>query len=156
MRVVHIVPALFGPDGIVGGAERYAFELARHMATRVPTTLVTFGERNRHETVGSLEVRVLGNPWYVRGQRTNPFHPRLFTALGGAEIVHCHQQHVVMSSAAACGVASVAGAFSSASSAVADGTSLRMSPPTAGFTAICTSATTVAAFIGTGISRPRT
>ena len=101
MRVVHIVPALFGPDGIVGGAERYAFELARHMAARVPTTLVTFGERNRHETVGSLEVRVLGNPWYVRGQRSNPFHPRLFTALSGAEIVHCHQQHVVMSSAAA-------------------------------------------------------
>jgi glycosyltransferase involved in cell wall biosynthesis len=101
MRVVHIVPALFGPDGIVGGAERYAFELARHMARRVPTTLVTFGERHRHETVGSLEVRVLGNPWYVRGQRNNPFHPKLFAALRGAEIVHCHQQHVVMSSAAA-------------------------------------------------------
>ena len=101
MRVAHVVPALFGPDGIVGGAERYAFELARHMAARVPTTLVTFGERNRHETVGSLEVHVLGNPWYVRGQRTNPFHPRLFTALSGAEIVHCHQQHIVMSSAAA-------------------------------------------------------
>jgi glycosyltransferase involved in cell wall biosynthesis len=101
MRVVHIVPALFGPGGIVGGAERYAFELARHMAKSVPTTLVTFGEHNRHDTVGSLEVRVLGSPWYVRGQRTNPFHPRMFTALGDAEIVHCHQQHVVMSSTAA-------------------------------------------------------
>ena len=53
MRVVHIVPALFGPDGIVGGAERYAFELARHMAARVPTTLVTFGDRDRHETRGA-------------------------------------------------------------------------------------------------------
>src|SRR5688500_5377834 len=31
-RVVHIVPALFGAQGVVGGAERYAFELARHMA----------------------------------------------------------------------------------------------------------------------------
>ena len=40
-RVVHIVPALFGPGGIVGGAERYACELARHMAHAVPTTLVT-------------------------------------------------------------------------------------------------------------------
>jgi hypothetical protein len=27
-RVVHLVPALFGGDGTVGGAERYALELA--------------------------------------------------------------------------------------------------------------------------------
>ena len=40
-RVLHIVPALFGADdGIVGGAERYALELARHMAEVTPTTLV--------------------------------------------------------------------------------------------------------------------
>ena len=101
MRVVHIVPAIFGPDGIVGGAERYAFELARQMATRVPTALVTFGDRDRHERVGSLDVRVIGNPWYVRGQRSNPFHVRLFAALRDADVVHCHQRHVVMSSAAA-------------------------------------------------------
>src|SRR5262245_53235001 len=101
MRVVHVVPALFGPDGIVGGAERYAFELARHMAAQVPTALVTFGDRTRREQVGPLEVRVLGAPWYVMGQRSNPFHVRLFTELRSAEIVHCHQRHVVMSSAAA-------------------------------------------------------
>ena len=46
MRVVHIVPAIFGPDGIVEGAERYAFELARHMAGYVPTAFVTFGDRS--------------------------------------------------------------------------------------------------------------
>jgi glycosyltransferase involved in cell wall biosynthesis len=101
MRVVHVVPALFGPDGIVGGAERYAFELARHMATHVPTTLVTFGDRDRDEHDGALDVKVIGNPWYVRGQRTNPFAFRLFAALRSADIVHCHQQHIVVSSAAA-------------------------------------------------------
>jgi glycosyltransferase involved in cell wall biosynthesis len=101
MRVVHVVPALFGHDGIVGGAERYAFELARHMAVRVPTALVSFGNQDRHETVGALEVRVLGRPWFVRGERTNPFHVRLLSALADAEVVHCHQQHVVMSSVAA-------------------------------------------------------
>jgi alpha-maltose-1-phosphate synthase len=101
MRVVHIVPALFGPAGIVGGAERYALELARHMAAHVPTTLVTFGDRDRHEHDGALDVKVIGNPWYVRGQRTNPFDIRLFAALGSADIVHCHQQHILMSSAAA-------------------------------------------------------
>ena len=60
-RVVHLVPALFGGDGTVGGAERYALELARHMAEIVPTTLLSFGERKRNETVGALRIRVLGD-----------------------------------------------------------------------------------------------
>ena len=101
MRVVHIVPAMFGSDGIVGGAERYAFELARHMAAQVPTALVAFGDRDRAETVGGLDIRVIGHPWYVRAQRSNPFHVRLFASLADADVVHCHQQHIVMSSAAA-------------------------------------------------------
>ncbi|HSS20306.1 MAG TPA: glycosyltransferase family 4 protein [Pyrinomonadaceae bacterium] len=101
-RVLHIVPALFGADdGIVGGAERYAFELARFMAAEVPTTLVTFGERERNETVDQLNIRVIGNPWYVRKQRTNPISLALLTELRQADVVHCHQQHVLASSFAA-------------------------------------------------------
>jgi glycosyltransferase involved in cell wall biosynthesis len=101
-RVLHIVPALFGSDdGIVGGAERYALELARFMAEEVPTTLVTFGARERHETLGSLKIRVIGNPWYVRSQRTNPISLALVAELRKADMVHCHQQHVLASSLAA-------------------------------------------------------
>lgn len=101
-RVLHIVPALFGsPDGIVGGAERYALELARFMAEEVPTTLVTFGERERYETLGRLKIRVIGNPWYVRSQRTNPISLSLVSELRKADVVHCHQQHVLASSLAA-------------------------------------------------------
>ncbi len=101
-RVVHLVPAVFGSDGgIFGGAERYAFELARHMAKEVPTSLLTFGERDRLETVDRLELRTIGNPWYVRGQHRNPFAPQMFAALRAADVVHCHQQHVLASSAAA-------------------------------------------------------
>ena len=101
MKVVHIVPALFGPSGVVGGAERYALELARQMADRVPTTLVTFGDRASEEQVGALRVRTLGNPWFVRGQRTNPFSLEVFRELRPADVVHCHQHHVLVSSAAA-------------------------------------------------------
>lgn len=101
-RVLHVVPALFGStDGIVGGAERYALELARFMATETPTTLVTFGERGRHETLGQLRIRVIGNPWYVRNQRTNPVSLALVSELRQADVVHCHQQHVLASSLAA-------------------------------------------------------
>jgi glycosyltransferase involved in cell wall biosynthesis len=101
MRVVHIVPALFGPHGLVGGAERYALELARHMADAVPTTLVTFGECAREERMGALDIEVLGAPTYIRGQRANPFDIEVFRVLKDADVVHCHQQHVFVSSVVA-------------------------------------------------------
>jgi len=101
-HVLHMVPALFSNgDGITGGAERYAFELARHMAEEVPTTLVSFGEKNRHETIGGLSIRVIGKPWYVRGQRSNPVALSIFNELRAADIVHCHQQNILVSSLAA-------------------------------------------------------
>lgn len=101
LRVLHVVPALFGEGGVVGGAERYALELARHMAEVVPSSLVTFGDAARSETIGRLNVRVLGGAWYVRGQRTNPVAASLFAELRRADVVHCHQQHVLASSLAA-------------------------------------------------------
>jgi glycosyltransferase involved in cell wall biosynthesis len=100
-RVAHLVPAPFDPDdGIIGGAERYSFELARHMADHVPTELISFGPRERSATVGNLRVRVL-RAHYVRGQRTNPVSTELWRALGDATVVHCHQQHVLATSVAA-------------------------------------------------------
>src|SRR5262249_48830654 len=77
-RVLHIVPALFDEkDGIVGGAERYAWELARHMAQEVETTLLSFGSADRVFSEGHLRVRVLGRPWHVRGSRFNPLSMRV-------------------------------------------------------------------------------
>lgn len=105
-RVLHVVPRLFGQgDGVVGGAERYALELARHMAKEVPTSLVSFSEnRERHETMGDLRIHVIDRPWWVRQQPSNPMTLRLWWDLRQASVVHCHQQHIVASSfaAAAC------------------------------------------------------
>jgi len=98
MRVVHLCPALFGPNGVTGGAERYAFELARHMAREVPTTLLVFGDDSRVDESEGLHIRVLGRPWLVRGQRANPITFGLFAALRDADVVHCHQTHVLASS----------------------------------------------------------
>jgi glycosyltransferase involved in cell wall biosynthesis len=101
LRILHIVPALFARGGIIGGAERYALELARHMAQVTPTRLVTFGDRDRTETIGELEICVIGSPWYIRGQRTNPVSWSLFPELLRADVIHCHQKHVLTSSLAA-------------------------------------------------------
>jgi glycosyltransferase involved in cell wall biosynthesis len=100
-RVLHVVPALFGASGIVGGAERYAFELARHMADRVPTRLLSFGSGDITTREGNLDVRVAGGAWHVRRQRTNPFAAAIVPEVLNADVVHCHQHHILMSSAAA-------------------------------------------------------
>src|SRR5580700_1562154 len=47
MRVLHIAPAIFGENGVVGGAERYSLELAKHMAAEVPTLFAAFGDHAR-------------------------------------------------------------------------------------------------------------
>ena len=83
---------------MVGGAERYALELARHMAVETPTAVVSFGDHDREETLGRLRVRVIGKPWHVRGQRFNPVSAKVFPELMKADVVHCHQQHVLTSS----------------------------------------------------------
>ncbi|HLH76659.1 MAG TPA: glycosyltransferase family 4 protein [Candidatus Binataceae bacterium] len=102
MHVLHLVPALFdADDGIIGGAERYVYELARHMARVTPTTLVTFGSHDRREARDGLSIVVLGRPWYPRGQRANPVSFKLFAQLRGADVVHCHQQHILSSTLAA-------------------------------------------------------
>lgn len=98
MRVLHIVPATFGEGGVFGGGERYAFELARHMADEVDTVLLTFGPHRRRERIGKLDLCVIGNPWYVRGQRGNPLALSMFGHLRGADVVHCHQRHLLATS----------------------------------------------------------
>jgi glycosyltransferase involved in cell wall biosynthesis len=101
-RIIHTVPALFSADGgILGGAERYALELARYMADREPTTLVSFGPKDLEESTGNLRIRIFGGAWHVRGLWANPFSIRALAFLRSADVIHCHQRHIVMSSSAA-------------------------------------------------------
>lgn len=101
MRVAHITPATFGEDGVWGGGERYALELARHMADEAETVLIAFGPRDRRDRIGNLEIRVIGNPWHVRGERANPIALGMLAALRGADVVHCHQRYLLAASVAA-------------------------------------------------------
>lgn len=101
-RVLHIIPALFGESGgIVGGAERYAFEMARFMADVTPTTLLSFGDKDREEQIGQLRIKVLGAAHFVKGQRSNPISLRLIPEVLSHDVIHCHQQHITASTLAA-------------------------------------------------------
>ena len=97
MRVLHVVPAVFGPAGNIGGAERYAVELVKALRRRVDARLVSFGERAGSVDVDGVCVEVLA-AHYVRGQPFNPVSTRILAPFRWADVVHCHQQHIVSSS----------------------------------------------------------
>ena len=95
MKVVHVVPGLFRKEGgVLGGAERYVAELARHMAERVPTRLVTFGPRDEVRREGKLDIFVTKPITQIRCTYGNPLSFRFLRWVLDADIVHCHQHHV--------------------------------------------------------------
>ncbi|HET9784072.1 MAG TPA: glycosyltransferase family 4 protein [Terriglobales bacterium] len=100
MRVLHIVPGMFGPSGLYGGAERYALELARATARQVPTRLVGFGPQPAWETVGTLETFTLRNQLPHTKFATSPASLALLPHLRWAEVIHCHQIYTMSTSAA--------------------------------------------------------
>jgi len=106
MKVVHVVPLLFGPEGICGGAERYAYEMALAMSSRTDTTLIAFGRENSEFQDGALQVHIIRATAYPRQAhletKTNPFSILpLVRELRGADTIVCHQQKVLVSTTAA-------------------------------------------------------
>lgn len=95
MKVLHVSPVAFGTDGIVGGGERYAVELARAMTPLASTRLATFGTP-RVERMGNLPVHVY-RPWtYVGKKKLGPIAPGLLREIAWADVVHCHQLHTFL------------------------------------------------------------
>lgn len=101
-RVVHIVPAYFRKlGGIVGGAERYALELARAMARHVPTTLFSFGPEAEQFRIDDLDVRIFRTTMHVRATGRNPLSLAMLPALRRFDVIHCHQRNMIFASLSA-------------------------------------------------------
>jgi len=101
-RVLQISPAAFGADNqLFGGGERYVLELARAMARKVPTTLLTFGASPEHGEDGWLATRTMRNWINFRRFRLDPINPFLFRELAKADIVHVHQTYTMIGGYAA-------------------------------------------------------
>lgn len=99
MRVLFVSPALFGPEGVYGGGERYAYRLARAVAVEVEgATLLSAAERELDRRDGPLRV-IARPPWtWVRGQKHNPLPRGLLHEIRSADLVHCFQHHTVQTS----------------------------------------------------------
>jgi glycosyltransferase involved in cell wall biosynthesis len=100
VQVTHVVPALFARENVFGGAERYALELARAMAARMPTRFVSFGATEARLKLDDLEVKVVRNWVPYRRFRFDPFAPSLLAELWNADVVHVHQPETMMGSMA--------------------------------------------------------
>jgi glycosyltransferase involved in cell wall biosynthesis len=95
MKVLHVSPLLFGPDGVVGGGERYPLELARAMATLTETRLIAFG-RPAERRVAGLPVRVYKPLRYLGTKGLSPVAPSLVAEIARADVVHCHQMYTFL------------------------------------------------------------
>jgi glycosyltransferase involved in cell wall biosynthesis len=99
-RVLQLIPQLFGPKGLFGGAERYALELAMAMSARVPTRLLSFGDRAARERRGALDVVTLRNQLPRHRFAGSPASLALWPHFRWADIIHCHQIYTMGSSLA--------------------------------------------------------
>lgn len=88
-RVAVVYPIAFGEDGIYGGGERYAMELAKALAQKTPTRLVTFGKRTHRETIDGLDIRVCKPLTHLRGQITNAVSLGFLKHLLDVDVIHC-------------------------------------------------------------------
>jgi glycosyltransferase involved in cell wall biosynthesis len=87
LRVLHVSPLYFDASSYIGGGERYATELARSMAEKTPTKMVSFNPEPKELTLGSLKIRVYrrlgGPPW-------NPTSIAFLKDVVRADVIHCY------------------------------------------------------------------
>ncbi|HBL25851.1 MAG TPA: hypothetical protein DD490_03345 [Acidobacteria bacterium] len=93
LRVCHVTPTYFSPDSVLGGGERFAEELARTMAGRTEVKLVSFGRRALRERPAPRFERVILES--RTRDRMTPFAWGLWRELRDADVLHCHQYHVL-------------------------------------------------------------
>jgi glycosyltransferase involved in cell wall biosynthesis len=96
-RVLQISPAAFGGDNqFFGGGERFVLELARAMARKVPTTLLTFGVSPERGKDGPLVTLTMRNWIHFKRLRLDPINPFLFREVAATDIVHVHQTYTMI------------------------------------------------------------
>lgn len=95
-RIVHVSPAYFDPESVIGGGERYAVELAVAVNRLIPTKLVTFGPHRQSLTIKGLPIEVYRPPFLLDGSKVNPVSLAFLHELRDARIIHCHQYWTAM------------------------------------------------------------
>lgn len=91
MTIVHVTPTYFSDDSVIGGGERFAQELAKHMAKEVSTKLVSFSRRRESLELEGLRVEVFPRRRGWRGTNLSSWSTGFIRELRDADVIHCHQ-----------------------------------------------------------------
>jgi glycosyltransferase involved in cell wall biosynthesis len=89
-RVGLVMPTYFEAGSVLAGGERYAFELARALASLTPTTLFTFAPVARTVSIGDLTIDY-GRIVSARAGTLNPIAWSHLGHLANCDVIHCLQ-----------------------------------------------------------------
>ncbi len=95
MKILHISPAYFSDQSVVAGAERYAYELAKAMSKRAPVVFLSFAKNSFTQNDAALRVEHIRRGILGRSRRANPFSFRFLKWVLWADVIHCHQAHMM-------------------------------------------------------------
>lgn len=95
MKVVYVIPTHFDDSSVIAGAERYAYGLAKAMAKKAETVLVTFSDRHVTRRDGELTIKYEKTLFHIRSI-INPFCLRFLQDLADADVIHCLQFRTVV------------------------------------------------------------
>ncbi len=99
MKVLHLTPTFFDRTSVLGGGERYAYELARAMSEKVDTELVSFADQPKTWLEGRLRIRLLKR-WGTLGEPINPLPWGIFSLIRQADVIQCYQHRTFLTDAA--------------------------------------------------------
>jgi glycosyltransferase involved in cell wall biosynthesis len=92
MNVLHISPTYFHQDSVVGGGERYVYELCKEMQKGGhQVTLLSFGKENKFFVQDGVEYNIVKPLKNIRGNILNPLSLPSFSLIRNADVIHCHQ-----------------------------------------------------------------
>ena len=99
-RVVHISPAYFSDESLIGGGERYATYLAQATAQYLDATLVSFGPHRRTFWRDKLKIEVYPTLTLLNNVSYDPLSYTFLKELVGADVIHCHQYRLAVTNLA--------------------------------------------------------
>lgn len=99
MKVVYLSPTYFDVKSVIGGGERYAYELAKAMSLYCDTELICFGDINSYERDGNLIRRIL-KPLLKVDSPFGPVSLSYLRYLWSADIVHSFHCRLFMTDSA--------------------------------------------------------
>ena len=97
MKVLHISPTYFHQDSIIGGGERYVYELCKEMSSQgIDTSLLSFGNEKKQFIQDDVKYFIEKPILNMRGSLLNPIPIPNIKLIKDIDIIHCHQYYNIL------------------------------------------------------------